>query len=220
MASIFILIFLAGCVDLSLPVYERLDTNGTQDGVAIIVDDVKYVMYPLLKWRVTPDSKVIGYAGNWGTAVTSAVGDTENNFLYLCDFGASAFYSPLYRTDKIIPEPSSESVDELIYIENDMRQDEQKGYSISVKDKEIIKEYFEIFKSENKETDFEYLDNFDISITAFSNEVPGASYYQCLFKNEGKLLIGVYEDCFVEMPMDLLEKIAGHKIDLEYLLQE
>ncbi len=185
-----------------------------------MVEGVKYQMYPLLKWSVDPDSKKIGYAGNRGTAVTGAVGDTEKNFLFLLDSGSSAFYSPLYRTDKIIPEPSNQSVDELVYTEYDMSDDEKQTYTNSIKDKEIIKEYFEVFKSENKVIDFEYLENFDISITALSNEVPGASYYQSLFTNDGKLLIGVYEDGFVEMPIDLLEKIAGHKIDIEALLQE
>lgn len=220
LVNIIILICLAGCVDLSLPVYEKLDTSGTEDGVAIMVDGVKYKMYPILKWDVDPDSKTIGYAGNWGAAVTRAVGDTEKNFLILIDFGSDAFYGPLYRTDKIIQDPSSESVDELIYIEYDMRPDEPKGYSNNVKDKEIIKEYFEILGNVDKTADIEFIKDCSIRIEAYSKEVPGAKYFLYLVKKDHKLFIGSIEEGYVEMPIELLEKIAGHKIDIEALLQD
>ena len=204
-----LMVCLVSCVDLSLPVYQRVDSD--EDGIAVMVDGVKYVNKPALKWNVHPESKKIAYAGSWGTAVTGAVGDTDKNFLYLCDFGASAFYAPLHRTDRIIPEPSSDSVDEIYYTEND--------YINSVKDKKIIKEYFETLGSANKTTDVTLIKNYAIRICAYSSEVPGASYLQVLYKSNGKLYIGDVEG-FVEMPIDLLEKIAGHKIDLDYILQE
>lgn len=217
-ALVMLMFGLAGCTDQSLPVYERVDSD--EDGVAVLVDGVKYVMYPILKWSVNPESKTIAYAGSRGTAVTGAVGDTDKNFLYLCDFGASAFYWPLHRTDKSIPEPSGESVGELIYIEYDMRPDEPQGYSNNIKDKEIIKEYFEIFESDNKITDIEFIKDCSIRIEAYSEEVPGAKYFLYLVKKDHELFIGSGEEGYVEMPIDLLEKIAGHEIDLDYILQE
>lgn len=210
-------VYLVGCADLSLPLYERVDSE--EDGIAVMVDGVKYVTYPELNWNVRPDSTIIGYAGTRGTAVLGAEGDTEKNFLFLCDSGFSgAYFSPLHRTDKTIPEPSSASVDELIYSEYDMRVD--KTYSNTIKDKEVIKQYYNALGSINTITEAEIIKDYSISIGSYSSEVPGAISVLYINKSDGKLFICISNNSYVEMPIELLEKISGHKIDIEYLLQE
>ena len=61
---LLILMFLLnGCINPFLPIYEYEETD--EYGITVIIDGVKYVQLPRIKWHVTPTGNVIGYAGSW-----------------------------------------------------------------------------------------------------------------------------------------------------------
>jgi len=184
------------------------------------IEGVQYKMFPETKWNLHPDGNIIGYAGSYKTTVEVADGDTERNFVFLQDIGSSMYYIPLYRTDKIIPEPSENSVNEILYYEEDYRRDEVKRYSNTITDKEIIKELFDILKTGERTSDISFIEGFSLRISCFSDEVPGAYYNLNIERSDGKLMCGLRADGYVEIPIELLEKIAGHEINIDELLSE
>ena len=224
LAIILLLIFVVviiGCVDSSLPIYERTDKNGLEDkdGIKVVIDGVEYKMYPALKWTVNPGGEVIGYAGNWNTVISKASGDTKMNFVYLKDRGWTNYYNPLYRTDIVIPEPSADIVNKILYYEQDFRGDDIKRYSNTVTDKEIIKELFNLLEGSEKTSDFLNIKDFSIRISCFSEEVPGAVYNLSIVKYSNRLMVGCIEEGYIAIPIELLDKIAGYKVDYEYFLK-
>ena len=207
---------LLGCVDNSYPIYERTDTE--EDGITVNFEGVTYKMYPLLKWEARPDGNMIGYAGSKKTIICFAEGDTERNFLYLQDNGASMYYKPLYRTDRVIPEPSEDTVDSLRWSEYDFTGEDKQNISNSVMETEIIKKLFSVLESGEKIWEYKMLTDFRVHIYCASGEVPGASYDLMLVKNNNKLLIGNTMIGYNEVPTELIEDIAGHEIDIEAML--
>ncbi len=207
-----------GCRDTSLPIYERCDENGINDenGIVVIVNGITYKMFPELKWNVEP-GEVIGYAGNWRTTVSNIVGDTENNFIYLCDVGSSMYYSPLYRTDKEIPEPTANSIDKIVYSES---YNSNEPTMNTIIDNETIQSLFEILETGTRFSEITFLKNINISIACYSEAVPGASYYLYVVNCNGKLVCGNRKEGYVEIPEDLLKKIAGYNINVGDLLAQ
>ena len=215
-----IIILLTSCVNPFLPIYERIDKDGSldDDGIILLVEGVRYQMLPLTKWSVLPGGDLIGYAGSWKTTVSEGALDTERNFVFLHDFGTDVYYAPLYRTDRIIPEPSADSVDELYYSENDFRGEEPKRLGKIITDKTIIKELFDAWDNGIKSPNKENIIDFGMDISCYSSEVPGADYTFYIEKEEDKFVFGTLEEGYTEMPVDLLEKIAGHEINVDMLL--
>lgn len=222
MVLITIVFICAGCANLSLPIFERLDENGVEDedGIVIVIDDVIYKMFPETRWSPSIHGEVIGYAGNRKTTVSVYEGDTERNFVSLHDSGSSMNYIPLYRTDILIPEPSKSSVNKLIYSETDFSGESAQNYGNTIIERKIIHELFDVLESGTRTRDISFIEDFSLSISCFSDEVPGASYNLNIVKSDGKLMCGTNKEGYVEIPIELLEKIAGKEIDLEELLAE
>jgi hypothetical protein len=205
---------LIGC-GTSHPIYERSDTE--QYGISVTIDGVVYQMYPQLKWDVSPDREIMGYAGTTETWMCWAKGDTEHNFVYLQDRGASMFYRPLYRTDRVIPEPSGDIVDTLYWSEYDFSGEENKHTSLYVTDKEIIELLFEILNNNERTTEYSFPIDYRIEISCYSVLVPGASYNLNIVLGRKKILCGTVEEGYTEISIELLESLAGYKLDMEKL---
>jgi len=211
-------LFVTGCIDVSLPVYQRIDQNGLEDeeGIVVIVEGAEYKMFPERKWSVEP-GEMIGYAGSWKTTAYAAAGDTERHFVYLHDAGSSMYYSPLYRTDKPIPEPSGDTVNKISYSETHFSGDEKKQIKNTIIDKETIQAFFDGLETDERTSNIVFLEDFYIHISCYSDAVPGASYYLNIVSGDGKLMCGNHREGYVELPAELLERIAGHTIDLKML---
>lgn len=206
-----------------LPVYPRLDKNGVDDteGISVLFEGIKYKMYPALKWSVEDSGDIIGYAGSWKTCITTVKGDTEKNFIILQDFDSEYNYIPLYRTDKAIPEPSSESIDKIVWREYIIGKDTG-DYAHTVTNKEIIQEFFYDL-AEGKKTGqirpFECgvivdSDTYYMSVACYSSALTCAGYYLDFGIYDGKVVCSDLEELYVEVPLDILEKLAGKKLNL------
>ncbi len=210
---------LTACIDFFLPIYEK--TN--DDGMSVIIDGVRYKEFPILKWIVHPTwpEKKIGYAGGWDTVIVEAQGDTEKNFVYIKGTIADYYDGFLYRTDKVIPEPSAESINKMIWEEYVVGSEE--GYINTIVDKKIIKELFDILDSEEKTRKYEMIENnskiLNISIGCYSSDLPGALYLLAIGKSGDKIICGNRrENEYVEIPIELLVKISGRSADYFYEL--
>jgi hypothetical protein len=216
-----------------LPVYERLDNDGIfdEDGATLLIDGVRYQTMPETKWDVGTPSAIIGYAGSWAFPVSIVTNDPDRNFLYLSDLSLIAsFHMLLYRTG--LPEPSADSIDRLYwsdyvignwtykgeYKDNDYRNIDQNITSNNIEDKAIIKELFDVWDSGSKTSDITSLGEFEMDITCYSDAVPGASYTFEIESSGGNLVFGTYEEGYTEIPLELLEKIAGYKINVDRIL--
>ena len=225
---IIVIVLVSGLIFIGfnpfLPIYQRTDINGVQDqdGISLIIDGVRYKMFPATKWNITSYGDKIGYAGSWLTTVCQFVDDPERNFVFLHEFGTDMNSIPLYRTDKDVPEPCAESIDELVF-HDDLAWSDYNRYSNIVEDKDIIKELFDALNTGRK---VEELRPFDGSITIRSKEhnidiychssaLPFASYGLHFGLYDGKIICSDYEELFVEVPKELLEKIAGKELDVE-----
>ncbi len=205
-----------------LPVYQRLDKNGVYDpeGIGVLFEGVKYKMYPALKWDVTDNKDIIGYAGSWGTCISTVEGDTERNFIILQDFDSEYPYIPLYRTDKAIPEPSSESVDKMVWYEHIIGKDNT-YYSHTVTNKEIIQEFFHDLAEGKKTGQIRPFtkgtevdsDIYLMSVVCYSSELTCASYNLDFGIYDGKVVCTDLKELYVEVPLDILEKLAGKSLN-------
>lgn len=212
-------IMLTSCVDLSLPVYEKTD----EDGVSVYIDGVRYKQLPLLKWEVHPASYEnparktnIGYAGGWDIILSEALGDTEKNFILMKGTIADYYDGYLYRADKVIPEPSAESIDELMWVETYI--DDEEDYSNIIIDKDIIIELFSVLDTGEKTDEYNMIEKnskkVNMYISCKSNNLPGSQYILHIGTNNGKIICGDFIDKqYVEIPIDLLEKIRGNKLE-------
>ncbi|MGI5850219.1 MAG: hypothetical protein ACOX8Q_09200, partial [Christensenellales bacterium] len=133
---------------------------------------------------------------------------------------ASMYYRPLHRTDKKIPEPSAEIVDKICWSEYDFSGNKSKLTSNWVTDKKVIATLFNTLDTNYRTNNYTFFEDYCADITCYSEEVPGAYYELDLGFNNGKLICGTREEGYVEVPIELLEQIAGHKIDLSVLKPE
>ncbi len=221
--ALFILILAllscSGCISKleptrSYPVYEQIDSE--EDGVMVNFKGVIYKMYPLTKWEVNPDGEMVGYAGTKETIICLAEGDTERNFIYLQDNGASMYYRPLYRTDRVIPAPSGESVDTITWKEYDFTGKESEFYDRQYDDKETIKRLFDVWESGEKTWEYEFLPDFRIHMLCLSFQVPGAYFDLFLVMNSSQeVMMGTPDQGYTEVPIELLEEISGRDIDVD-----
>ena len=209
----------AGCGQSPYPVYERQDSE--EYGITVTIEGVVYQMYPRTKWDLSPDRHPMGYAGSKETWMCWAENDTEKNFVFLQDQWASMFYTPLHRTDREIPEPSEETVDNLYCLEYDFSNGAKEYTHNHVTDAEIIRALFEALEAGTRTFDYESIaDDYGISITGYSTVVPGASYKLLVEWSGKKPVCGTAEEGCVEISVELLESIMGHPFDPEKLLVE
>lgn len=220
---IFIVILITGCFSRyidHLPTYER-ELND-QDGVAVIIDGVKYKALPELKWHEQRPGEKFGKAG--GKTLYLCENDPDRNFIFIWDDEfqpvSELHHVLLYRTDREILTPSAESVDKLLWQENNYRGEEAVHDSQWIKDKEIIEALFDEMKANEgtRVLDVESFNHFSMNIYCYSELVPGARYYLWLGHVNGKLVCGNYFEGFVEFSPEVLEQIAGHDIELEVLI--
>lgn len=207
---ILIMITSTACVDLSLPIYEKTD----EDGTSVIIDGVRYKQLPILNWEVYPEwgGEIIGYAGNRETIICEANGDTERNFVYIKGTFTDYYDGFLYRADKEIPEPSADSIDEMMWFDYIIGSDEQ--YVNTVTDESIIEALFQIIETGEKLTEYEEIEKNSEKIIMYiscsSSELPGAYYILYIGRSNGKIICGnKREKEYVEIPIELLEKISG-----------
>ncbi len=127
----------------------------------------------------------------------------------------------LYRTDREIPPPSTESVNEIYWNATDLRGSEVLRIEREIVDKELIKLFFDELKA-NKDTivpEAESFERFGMSITCFSELVPGA-YYRLGFQHlNGRLVCGDFIDGYVDFSVEVFEQITGYEIDFEALTE-
>ena len=199
----------------SYPVYKRTDSE--KDGVTVNFEGVIYKMYPLTKWGSHPDGELVGYAGTKDTIICLAEGDTERNFIYLQDNGASMYYRPLYRTDREIPDPSGENIDEIVWTEYDFNDGKSENYGRHFKDKETIKRLFEVWDTSKKTREYEGLPDISVRMFCTSSQVPGGYLELNLAQStDQKIMMGTPDQGYTEVPIKLLEEISGRDIDVDY----
>ena len=139
---LFMSIF-TGCIDSSLPIYEKID----EDGFSVIIDGIKYKDNPPLKWDVNIRGEKIGFAGNKDISLYEVEGDKERYFIYYYYNFGDAFGRVLYRSDIEIPEPSEKTIDEIEWVEYYTKNDNneiiiEEEYTNTIEDITIIQELF------------------------------------------------------------------------------
>lgn len=200
--------------DFRLPIYKVSD----QDSRSVFIDGVRYKCLPNIKWDAVPVSSKIGYAANWLTVVLEAKDDPDRNFIFLHTVGASTVYGPLYRTDKDINEPSDETVDKITWTSYVIGSNDE--YVNATEDKELIKEFFSILNTGKKTNEYRSIkinsETLVIYINCTSSDLPGAFYKLNIYlsnKSSGKFVCGNTMGDYIEVPIELMEKIAGKKLD-------
>ena len=187
----------------------------------ITIDDIKYIMLPESVWTIQPGSEVIGYAGSRDIEIIEAEGDTERNFIFLNDrnnFSFELCLAILHRTD--IPEPSSNIISRIDYYENNYTGNDIVEVRNTVTDQELIFELFNLLESSQKTTLVSRLDSFTIVFNCYADAVPGAVYSLGIRKSGEKLMCGNSEEGgYVELPIELLEEMAGHEFNINDLFR-
>ena len=220
--SILTLILLSctGCFSYSIdppvsyPVYERMDSK--EDGITVNFEGVIYKMYPLAKWEVRPDGKLLGYAGTKDTIICLAQGDTERNFIFVQDNGASMYSRPLYRTDREIPDPSGESVDIITWKEFKTTGETPESNQPKCINKDTIKRLFDVWDIGEKTWEYKLIPAVRIDVVCSSSQVPGAYFGLFVVMNSNnELMMGTPDQGFTKVPIELLEEISGHDIDMD-----
>ena len=130
-----------------------------------------------------------------------------------------------------MPEVSADSVDKIVWedyvIDYSVEPEsykEQNFNSNIIEDKSTIKELFELLETGEKINNADTTKNgskcYIMRILLYCSEIPAAYYELSIELDSGRIVCGKPITGYVYMPDDLLEKIAGHKIDLDYILQE
>ena len=220
--SSVIIVLIALCffniIGPNLPIYELTK----DDGYNVVIDEVRYKQLPALKWQIDPSihGKVIGYASDRSAVIW--LEETEGNFIYLKGQWAD-YYDTLYRTDINIPDPSADSVDKIVWDDYIVEDSEIKDeYTNTVEDEEIIAELFNLLDSGEKTDNFDGIKNESgsiiMNIRLYCADLPGVYYGLSVGLDNGRIVCGRPLTGYVYMPDDMLEKIAGKKIDIEKLI--
>ncbi|NLT97332.1 MAG: hypothetical protein GXW96_04120 [Christensenellaceae bacterium] len=208
-------------------VYEY-ETNET-DGVAVIVDGVKYVVLPETKWEGQKIGKRrLGYAGvNPGKPLYLAEGDENRNFLFIYDSAlcpeGDTHQLLMHRED--LPEPSADIVDRVHWVEY-KSSGGKVVYSRSntITDKEVIKELFHVWENQTRVPDALFFDKGSdliiMYIDFYSSKVPGVYRKLDIKHCEGAFMMGRNLEGYVEILPQLLEKVSGCEMDIEKYLAE
>jgi len=138
----------------------------------------------------------------------------------------STLYGPsLFRTDKVIPDVSVESVDKIVWEYFEFEEGEQRNnYTNTTEDRTTIEELFDLFENGEKTENFEPIEkgskDYVLDIYLHISDIPAVYYLLEIGLDNGRFVCGKPLTGYVYMPDDLLEKIAGKKIDIDELLAE
>jgi len=211
---IAVLLFcLSGCNDTSLPVYEMTGSLEDTDSVCVIIDGVAYQALPASVWDVQPGTEVIGYAGSRSFQLIEAANDTARNFIFLNNLKQISFHKSLlilHRTD--IPNPSADIVNRIEFYDQDYSGDEIISINNTITDEAIIQKLFEALHTGTLAHAPRALQARTITISCYSDDVPGASYTLFMMRADGRWFCGTAEVGYAEISGDLLAEIAGHDI--------
>ena len=206
---------LFGCIKkLPLPVYEKTE----EDGTSVYIDGVRYKELPALQWQTNDIDKIIGYAGGYNTLIYCFKNDVDRDFILL-KYLYSDLYGPgLYRTDKDIPDVSVDSVDKIVWEYYEIEDGEKSNfYTNTIEDKTIIEEFFGLLKNGRKFDSSEPIKQkskfYIMDIYLYCSDIPAAYYLLSTGLNNDRIVCGKPIIGYVHIPDDLLEKIAGKKID-------
>ncbi len=199
-----------------LPVYEKTETE--EDGICVVIDGVKYKKKPVIKWDVISGGRTIGYAGDQTFRVSEGLDDPDRNFVFLDSYIGDYPPRKLYRADKTFPEPSAEIVDKIIWFDY-LDGDQSKEYLYTTEDKDTIEELFKVLDTEIITTEFNSIMEgkraINIGIVCYSSKLPGANYSLYVGISNGKIICGnLYDNEYIELPLELMERIAGKQIDI------
>ncbi len=220
---IIISITLTGCYNHNLPVYEKTE----EDGTSVYIDGVRYKELPRLEWDISNVDKVIGYAGSYDTVIIGLKNDPNRDFIILKGF-LQDYYGPgLYRTDKVIPEVSVENVDKIVWEDYEVDLEtygKLNHHTNTVEDKTTITELFDLLETgeEARNVNSAKKDsrNYIMRFYLYCSEIPAASYALRIALDNGRIICSRIATGYVYMPDDLLEKIAGKKIDISELTED
>lgn len=206
---VFIVSLLAGC-SRYYPSWDQLSK--------IKVDGVVYEMCSNLKWQMDFEAHHMKI-GRTGFLVSTGVyvieEDTERNFIYLLEPMSSMWRTPLFRTDKTIPEPSGDSVDRIKFVGVlKSKKGEVTTFETSLEDQDIIQTLFTVLEDPNNRVDAEDAMYYGNRIYCYSAALPGMCYELAISFNEGRYILnGGYGNRLVEISPELLEKITACKIE-------
>ncbi len=211
----------AGCIDPTLPVYEKTETE--EDGVCVVIDGVKYKEFPRLEWAIDNVDEIIGYAGSYDTVIYGLKNDPNRDFIVLKGY-LQDYYGPgLYRTDKNIPVVSVENVDKIVWEYYEVDPNVERGaceqyYTNTIEDKTTIKELFDVLETGKRTQNVYSVKKGSrycaMSIYLYCSEIPAASFELGVWMVSGRIVYGRETTGYVYMPENLLEKLAGKKIDI------
>lgn len=223
-----VIILLSGCfmsANVKCEVYERQVTD--EDGIIVNIDGVVYKTLPEPKWEGQKIGDFFGYAGEEKKKLYLSEGDNERNFIFIYDSAlcpkGSTHSILLYRED--MPEPIAESIDKLLWGESKKSDGEMEyNYSNIVTDKEIIKKLFNMLETKKsivEASHFGYGSTFcQMYILGYCDELPEVHYEIEIRHHNRRIVCGNNREGYVEIPVELLEEIAGHDINAEELINE
>ena len=218
--AVLLIFCLSGCFTSKYPVYERMVTK--EEGIVVIINDVKYKTLPGPKWKGQKQGEFFGYAGEEKKSVYLSKDDDNRNFIFiydsaLCPKGCEHRIL-LYRED--LPEPSAEFTDEIQWSEYVIAGDETiYSHGNTLSNKKIVAWLFDIWNSDKRIDDATHFSNgnksYFLTIYCLCNELPSVYYKLELKHYDGRIVLGNNSEGYVEIPIDLVEEIAGHGIDFD-----
>jgi hypothetical protein len=194
------------------------------DGILVEDDGIQYVALPETKWESEVIGDFLGYAGNEKKDIYAVENDEAKNFLFIYDSALCPFGDMheilLYK--KGLVNPTGDNINRLLWGEY-----ESKGsyaYKNTITDKSVIKELFDDLESNEPIPDASFFGTgerlFVINITCYSDDVKGAQYNLDIKHYKGNIVCGKSLEGYVIVSTDLIEKIAGHELQLEEYLNE
>ncbi len=217
-----------GCIKrLPVPVYETTD----EDGTSVYIDGVRYKELPRLEWAIDNVDEIIGYAGSYDTFIYGLKNDPNRDFVVLKYYWADYYGPGLYRTDKVIPDVSVENVDKIIWEYYEMKMSPEvkrpeiiNYYTNTITDKTTIIELFELLETGEEAQNISAAKKGEktlaMNISLYCSEIPAASFGLGVGLFSGRIVCGRPSTGYVYMPEDLLDRIAGKKIDVSELTED
>ena len=182
----------------------------------IEVDGVQYEMMNGTKWELDSNAKMVEIGVTGGifskTGVYVIEGDVDRNFILLHEGLSSMWRTPLVRTDKVIPEPSADTITRFKCIGAfKTAEGEIEPFEYILDDASIIQELFVLF-NDNKVKKSDDFADYRTMIYCYSDKLPGMFYPLQIRYKDGQFICGNFSyNYFVDMPYELLEKISGQK---------
>lgn len=222
--TIALLMTFAGCVKrLPVPVYEKTD----EDGTSVYIDRVRYKELPKLQWAIDNVDEIIGYAGSYSVFIYSLKNDPNRDFIVLKGYLQDSYWPGLYRTDKVIPDVSANNVDKIVWDDYEVDMEtygKLNHYTNTIEDKKTITELFDLLETGEEARNINSAKkdsrNYIMSIYLYCSEIPAAYYVLRVGLDNSRFICSRITTGYVYMPDDLLERIAGKKIDISQLTED